>query len=125
MGQHLAGVLVGGLLDRSRDPVSRAVDEDTKRSGPGGRDCQRVCGRALVVDVARKGVEASTAAWTALADALGYERAQEISRLAREEGKSVREAALAHGGLTEAEFEELIAPDSVTRLGSPPPEEKE
>jgi aspartate ammonia-lyase len=85
------------------------------------------CIRGLQADEARcrRGVEASTAAWTALADALGYERAQEISRLARDEGKSVREAALAHGGMTEAEFEELIAPDSVMRLGSPPPEEPE
>lgn len=73
-------------------------------------------------DRCRKGVEASSAALTALAGALGYERAQALAGRARAEGKTVREAALAGGELTGGEFEALIAPDSVTRLGFPPPE---
>ena len=70
-------------------------------------------------------VEGSTASLTAMVEELGYEKAQELAERARAEGKSVRELVIAEGVLTEAQFNQFIAPENVTRLGSPSKENKE
>jgi aspartate ammonia-lyase len=70
-------------------------------------------------------VEGSTATLTAMVEALGYEKAQELAERARAEGKSVREIVFAEGILTEKQFNQFIAPENVTRLGSPAKENKE
>jgi aspartate ammonia-lyase len=67
----------------------------------------------------RKLVENSTAAATALLPVLGYERAGEMAKLAKENGRSIREIVVAHGWLTGAEFDVLISPEAVCRLGTP------
>ena len=64
-------------------------------------------------------MEGATATVTALVEALGYENAQVIAVRARAEGKSIREIALAQGLISTEEFDRLISPESVTRLGSP------
>ena len=64
-------------------------------------------------------VENSTAAATALLPALGYERACETVRLAKEQGRTIRETVSAQGWLTGAEFDVLISPEAVCRLGMP------
>ena len=67
----------------------------------------------------RAHVEASSAVATALVPAIGYEAASEVVRHAHESGATIREAALAGGRLSEAEFDELLTAEAVCRLGTP------
>jgi aspartate ammonia-lyase len=62
----------------------------------------------------------TTALATALVEVLGYELASDVIKRATKEGISVQEAALRENLLDELQFEELIKPESVCRLGSPP-----
>ena len=82
---------------------------------------RRHCVDGIEADEARcrELVENSTAAVTALLPALGYEAAAEVAKLARENRRSIRETVIALGWLTGEEFDELISPESVCRLGSP------
>ncbi len=66
----------------------------------------------------RAQAESSTAAVTALVDEIGYEAAQQVADTAHREGLTVRDAAVRLGALTAERFDELIAPERVTRLGS-------
>jgi aspartate ammonia-lyase len=67
----------------------------------------------------RAHVENSTAAATALVPALGYERAGEAARLAKEQGKTLRLVVTENGWMSAAEFDEAVGPEAVCRLGSP------
>jgi aspartate ammonia-lyase len=67
----------------------------------------------------RQKVENSTAAVTAVLPALGYERAGEAMKLAADNGHSIRETVIAQGWLTGGEFDVLISPEMVCRLGTP------
>lgn len=82
---------------------------------------RRHCIEGLEADEARcrAHVESSTAAATALLPALGYERCCQTVKKAQETGKSIREVVLAEGLLTAAQFDELISPEAVCRLGTP------
>jgi aspartate ammonia-lyase len=73
----------------------------------------------------RAHVEGATASLTAMVELLGYEQVQALAARARNEGKSVREVVLEEGRLTPEQFDQLISPESVARLGSPAPEEKQ
>ena len=66
----------------------------------------------------RRNVEGATATVRALVESIGYHAAQEVAAAAQAEGKSVREIVLARGLLSEEEFDLLISPEMVTRLGS-------
>jgi len=72
----------------------------------------------------RSHVESATATLTAMVELLGYEKTQSIAARARAEGKSVRQVVLEEGCLSADQFDRLISPESVARLGSPAPEEK-
>jgi fumarate hydratase class II len=52
---------------------------------------------------------------TALTPRIGYDRAAEIAKVAHHDGTTLRAAALALGYLSEAEFDELIRPEAMTR----------
>jgi aspartate ammonia-lyase len=82
---------------------------------------RRNCVEGITADEerCRATVDASTAAATALVPALGYERAGEVARVARERGASIREVVLADGLLTAAHYDELLSAESVVRLGMP------
>ncbi len=67
----------------------------------------------------RAHVEGATAAATALVESLGYERAQAIAEQAREQGKRIRNVVVENGLLSAEEFDRLVSPAGVTRLGSP------
>jgi aspartate ammonia-lyase len=101
--------LVAACLLESIDLLARADDI-----------LRRHCVEGIQADEARcrRNVENSTAAATALLPALGYDRVCEVARLGRETGRTIREVVLAEGWLTEGEFEELISPEAVCRLGS-------
>jgi len=60
----------------------------------------------------------ATAVATALVPRLGYEAASALARRARESGRGLREQALADGLLGADEYDALLAPEAVTRLGS-------
>jgi aspartate ammonia-lyase len=66
----------------------------------------------------RAHVDDSTALVTALVPALGYERCCLVAKKAKESGKSIRQVILDEGLLTLDQFNALVAPEAVTRLGS-------
>lgn len=80
----------------------------------------RHCVRGVEVDEAccRRHVDTATAAVTALVGAIGYERAGEIAASVRRDGSTIREAAVASGLLTGEQFDELVSPEAVMRLGT-------
>jgi len=63
-------------------------------------------------------VEGSTAIATALVPHIGYTKASAVAKKARESGKTVREIAMAEGLVTAKEFDELVTPETVLRLGT-------
>ena len=66
-------------------------------------------------DHCRERVERSMALATALNPAIGYDKASTVAKTALKEDKSVREAAVAAGYLTEAEADEVLDPEAMTR----------
>jgi len=68
--------------------------------------------------VCKKNVENSTATITALIPLIGYNKASEIVKLSKEEGISILKAAIKTGYISHEEFEELITPEAVCRLGN-------
>jgi fumarate hydratase, class II len=52
---------------------------------------------------------------TALTPKIGYDKAAEIAKKAHQEGVTLKEAALALGYLTEAEYDEAVQPEKMTR----------
>jgi aspartate ammonia-lyase len=81
------------------------------------------CVEGIEADEARcrTHVENSTAAATALLPALGYERAGEAARMAKEQRRTLRAVVIETGWMSEAEFDAAISPEAVCRLGSPMP----
>ncbi len=69
-------------------------------------------------NVCAKNVENSTATITALIPKIGYEKASEIVKTAKDKAISIKEAAIKSKLISESEFEELISPESVCRLGN-------
>lgn len=66
----------------------------------------------------RKNVENSTATITALIPKIGYIKASEIVKTSNEKGISIKNAALNLGYISAEEFEALITPEAVCKLGS-------
>jgi aspartate ammonia-lyase len=110
--------LIAHCLLQNLDLLARACDLLTRNCIEGIEADETRC---------RAHVENSTAAATALVPVLGYERASEAVRLSREQGSALRVVVLAQGWMSAEEFEAVISPEAVCRLGSPhprPPEEK-
>jgi len=100
--------LVANCLLESMDLLARADDI-----------LRRHCIEGLEANEARcrRHVENSTAAATALLPVLGHDRASEAVRCAGENGRTIRETVIAQGWLTGGEFDVLISPEAVCRLG--------
>ncbi len=81
------------------------------------RSFDTYCARGLAADEARIGehLAQSLMLVTALAPHLGYERAAAIALVAHREGRSLRDAALASGHLTAAQFDEWVQPARMAR----------
>ncbi len=77
----------------------------------------RLCLRGIKAhpERTREMVERSIGIVTALVPALGYERASEIARDALASGTPVRDLVLTRGYLAEAELDELLSPEAMTR----------
>lgn len=65
----------------------------------------------------RQYVENSTATATALVSKLGYEKASQIAKQAAEQNKTIRQVVTEQNLLSNAQFDELISPEAVCRLG--------
>jgi aspartate ammonia-lyase len=100
--------------------VAACLLESIELLGRANDILRRHCIEELKAEEARcrAHVEGSTATATALVTPLGYERASEVAREAREQGRSLREIVVGSGLLTEAKFDQLISPEAVCRLGS-------
>ena len=72
-------------------------------------------------DRCRSHVDASTAVITVLVEKIGYEKASEIARAAQSNNQTIRQVVIDGGLMSAAEFDALISPESVMRLGSRPP----
>ncbi len=68
-------------------------------------------------DKCRQYVENSTAAATALVAELGYEKAAAIAKQAAAENKTIRQVVTEQKILTNDQFDQLISPEAVCRLG--------
>jgi len=82
---------------------------------------RRFCVEGIQADEnrCRKHVESSTATATALLPVIGYEGACRLVKLAAETGKTIKQLAIDEGMLTAEQFDELVSPEAVCRLGSP------
>jgi len=68
--------------------------------------------------VCKKQVENSTASITALIPKIGYEKASEVATLAKSKNITIRESVRVLNMMSASEFEELISPEQVCRLGN-------
>jgi aspartate ammonia-lyase len=68
--------------------------------------------------VCKRNVENSTATITALIPLIGYEKASLIVKMANQENITVKIAAIKSSFISESEFNELITPEAVCRLGN-------
>jgi len=101
--------LVAACLLDSLDLLARACDLLARLVVDGIEANEAKC---------REQVENSTAVVTALLPALGYEGASRVAKLARESGRTVREVVLAEKLMDSAQFDALISPEAVCRLGT-------
>ena len=69
-------------------------------------------------ETCKKHVENSTACVTALIPKIGYKKASDIVDMVKKQQVSVRKAVILSGYLSESEYEELITPEAVCRLGN-------
>jgi len=81
---------------------------------------RRLCVEGIEADEARcrTHVESSTATATALLPLIGYEAACQVVQSAAKTGKSIKQSAIDEGLLTAEQFDELVSPEAVCRLGS-------
>jgi aspartate ammonia-lyase len=68
-------------------------------------------------DGINRGLRSRTALITALISHTGYEKALSIKAMADEKNITIKEAAIQSGEITEEDFEDLITPEAVCRLG--------
>jgi len=80
----------------------------------------RRCIAGLEADAAKctNDIERSLAMCTALAPAIGYDKAAKIAKLAHETNRTVREVALEISGLDKARLDQLLDPRSQTEPGA-------
>ncbi len=71
-------------------------------------------------EVNRGHIADSTATATALLTCLSYEAVCRLVQIASDSGQSVKQCAIELGLLTEAQFNDMVSPEAVCRLGTPP-----
>jgi aspartate ammonia-lyase len=121
--QVIAMAVAGGSLELNAflPLVADALLESTELLANGCDVLRRHCIEGIEADEerCRAHVEASTALATALLPALGYEGAAAIAHTSATTGRSVREVAVGDGHLSQEEFDALVTPEAVCRLGMP------
>ena len=106
-------------LSMARPLLARSVLESTALLADACQSYRRYCIESLEPDRARirAHLERSLMLVTALAPRIGYDAAAEIAQRAHREGTTLREAALASGRVTEAEFDAIVDARRMTRPG--------
>jgi len=79
------------------------------------RNC--ISGIEADVDACRAHVDSSTAVATALIPVLGYGRVSELVSRSRATGRQIKEIAIEEGFVTAQEYDMLLTPEAVKRLG--------
>jgi fumarate hydratase class II len=84
--------------------------------GDGMQSFDEHCARGIEPDEPRirELLERSLMLVTALAPRIGYDKAAEIAKKAHREGATLREAALALGYVSDADFDRWVRPESMT-----------
>jgi aspartate ammonia-lyase len=101
--------LIADALLGSLDLLAGACDILTRHCVAGIRADEERC---------RRNVLSATASVTALVGEIGYKAAEEIAAEARRTGKSVRDVVVGKGLLSAEQFDRLVSPENVMRLGS-------
>lgn len=100
--------------------VAACLLEDLELLARANRMLRRYCIDGLAANEERcvSQVRNSTAAATALLPKLGYGRLSEAVKLCHDSGTNLRDLTVGKGWMTATEFDELISPERVCRLGS-------
>ncbi len=102
--------LIADALLGSLDLLARACDVLRRFCVQGIEADAEACGRHVGV---------ATAVVTALVAEIGYDAATEVARVARTEGRTVRDVVLERKLLAAEAFDRLVSPEATMRLGSP------
>src|SRR5687768_7595203 len=115
-----AAVAIGGAsghleLNVYKPMIIHAFLQSARLLADGCRSFEEHCARGIAPNEARirELVEGSLMLVTALAPHIGYDRAAEIAKKAHKEGSSLREAALALGYVSAADFERWVRADAM------------
>ncbi len=103
--------LIAEKLLESIDILRRSAYSLRVKCVVGIKACKERCSSNL---------ESSTAVVTALLPRLSYIECASLAQVAKDTGRSIREVVIEDGHLTSEEFEALITPEAVCRLGMPP-----
>jgi len=100
--------------------VINAFLQSARLLADGCRSFEEHCARGIEPDAARirELLERSLMLVTALSPHIGYDRAAEIAKKAHKEGTTLREAALALGYVSAADFDRWVRPEAMIRPGS-------
>ena len=95
--------------------IIHAFLQSARLLADGARSFDEHCARGIEADKARIGelLERSLMLVTALAPHIGYDRAAEIAKKAHREGSTLREAALALGYVSAADFDRWVKPEAM------------
>ena len=117
-------VAIGGAsghleLNFYKPMIIHAFLQSARLLADGCRSFEEHCARGIEANEARirELVEGSLMLVTALAPHIGYDRAAEIAKKAHREGTTLREAALALGYVSAADFERWVRADSMIGSG--------
>jgi fumarate hydratase class II len=117
-------VAIGGAsghfeLNVYKPMIIHAFLQSARLLTDGCRSFEEHCARGVEPNEARirELLERSLMLVTALAPHIGYDRAAEIAKKAHREGTTLREAALALGYVSAADFERWVRADAMTGPG--------
>ena len=123
-GNDVAVTLAGASghfeLNAYKPLLAQAVLQSARLLADGMASFDRHCARGIEPDRARIAelLQRSLMLVTALNPHIGYDKAAQIARTAHRDGLSLREAALASGHITAAQFDAWVRPETMT---GPPP----
>jgi fumarate hydratase, class II len=121
LGNDVA-VNIGGAsghleLNVYKPMIIHAFLQSARLLADGSRSFEEHCARGIEPDEARIAdlVRGSLMLVTALSPHIGYDRAAEIAKKAHREGRTLREAALALGYVSEEDFDRWVRPEAMIR----------
>jgi fumarate hydratase, class II len=111
----IAGASGNFELNVAKPVIAYAFMQSCRLLGDGARSFDRYCASGIEPDRARIAdlVDRSLMLVTALAPHIGYDKSAKIARKAHADGTTLREAALALGFVTEAEFDAWVRPEKM------------